>query len=35
VKKVFVRGQCVVDGDKWLGREGMGQYLSRGESGRL
>ncbi len=34
VKKVFVRGQCVVDGTRWLGREGMGQYLRRGASGR-
>ena len=34
VKKVFVRGQCIVDGTNWRGREGMGQYLRRGESGR-
>ena len=34
VKKVFARGQCIVDGANWLGREGMGQYLRRGESGR-
>jgi dihydropyrimidinase len=34
VKKVFLRGQCIVDGSRWLGREGMGQYLSRGASGR-
>jgi dihydropyrimidinase len=34
VKKVFVRGECIVDGTHWLGREGMGQYLSRGASGR-
>lgn len=34
VKKVFVRGQCLVDGAEWRGREGMGQYLRRGESGR-
>jgi dihydropyrimidinase len=33
VKKVFLRGQCIVDGATWLGREGMGQYLSRGASG--
>ena len=33
VKKVFVRGQCIVDGTNWYGREGMGQYLRRGESG--
>ena len=35
VKKVFLRGQCIVDGATWHGREGMGQYLSRGESGRI
>jgi dihydropyrimidinase len=34
VKKVFVRGQCIVDGANWRGREGMGQYLRRSESGR-
>lgn len=35
VKKVFLRGQCIVDGPQWKGKEGMGQYLSRGESGRI
>jgi dihydropyrimidinase len=34
VKKVFLRGQCIVDGEKWLGRAGMGEYLSRGRSGQ-
>ena len=34
VKKVFARGECIVDGERWLGREGYGQYLRRGESGR-
>ncbi len=34
VKKVFLRGQCIVDGLRWLGHEGMGQYLRRGASGR-
>jgi dihydropyrimidinase len=34
VKKVFLRGQCIVDGPRWLGHEGMGQYLSRGASGQ-
>jgi dihydropyrimidinase len=34
VKKVFLRGQCIVDGPQWLGHEGMGQYLSRGASGQ-
>jgi len=33
VKKVFLRGQCIVDGSQWLGHEFMGQYLSRGASG--
>jgi dihydropyrimidinase len=33
VKKVFLRGQLIVDGPEWLGREGMGQFLSRSESG--
>lgn len=35
VKKVFLRGQCIVDGDQWLGRPGMGQYQHRGASGRV
>ena len=35
VKKTFLRGQLIVDGDRWLGREGMGEFLKRGESGRL
>ncbi len=35
VKKVFLRGQCIVDGAAWRGREGMGEFLKRGESGRL
>jgi len=34
VKKVFLRGQCIVDGAQWLGREGMGRFLRRGASGR-
>ena len=34
VKKVFLRGQCIVDGPQWLGHEGMGQYLSRGACGQ-
>lgn len=33
VKKVFLRGNLIVDGPAWLGREGMGEYLSRGQSG--
>jgi dihydropyrimidinase len=35
VKKVFLRGQCIVDGQTWSGREGMGAFLSRGESGKI
>ncbi len=35
VKKVFLRGQCIVDGDRWLGRTGMGRYQPRGASGRI
>jgi dihydropyrimidinase len=35
VRKVFLRGSLIVDGDKWLGREGGGQYCRRGEAGRL
>jgi dihydropyrimidinase len=33
VNKVFLRGNLIVDGDRWLGREGMGEYLRRGPSG--
>ena len=35
VKKVFLRGEPIVDGARWLGREGGGQFLKRGESGTL
>ncbi len=35
VKKTFLRGELIVDGERWLGREGMGEFLKRGESGRL
>lgn len=28
-EKVFLRGQLIVDGEQWLGRPGMGQFLSR------
>lgn len=27
--KVFLRGHLIVDGERWLGRAGMGQYLHR------
>jgi dihydropyrimidinase len=35
VKKVFLRGQLIVDGKDWHGREGMGEFLPRGASGTL
>ena len=28
-EKVFLRGQLIVDGDKWLGRAGIGKYIYR------
>jgi dihydropyrimidinase len=28
-EKVFLRGRLIVDGEKWLGRRGMGQFLMR------
>lgn len=28
-EKVFLRGELIVDGDRWLGRRGGGQYLHR------
>jgi dihydropyrimidinase len=31
VEKVFLRGTLIVDGEQWLGREGMGRYVPRGE----
>jgi dihydropyrimidinase len=33
VKKVFLRGTLIVDGERWLGKEGMGEFLRRGECG--
>jgi dihydropyrimidinase len=35
VKKVFLRGELIVEGDKWLGREGGGSYVKRGQAGRI
>ena len=35
VKKVFLRGTMLVDGETWHGNPGGGQYVSRGEAGRL
>src|SRR5690606_38403662 len=31
VKKVFLRGNLIVDGKKWLGKAGNGQSVTRGE----
>jgi dihydropyrimidinase len=28
-EKVFLRGECIVDGDQWLGKRGQGQFLMR------
>ncbi len=28
-EKVFLRGQLIVDGDRWLGRAGMGRFIER------
>lgn len=28
-EKVFLRGQMIVDGERWLGKAGMGRYLNR------
>ena len=30
VEKVFLRGQLIVDGQQWHGRQGMGQFIPRG-----
>jgi len=35
VKKVLLRGQVIVDNGQWLGREGAGEFLKRGECGKL
>ena len=31
VEKVFLRGTLIVDGSQWLGREGMGRFVPRGQ----
>lgn len=28
-EKVFLRGKCIVDGEKWLGKKGQGKFLAR------
>jgi dihydropyrimidinase len=33
VKKVFLRGRLIVDGEAWLGRSGGGNFIRRGEVG--
>lgn len=35
VKKVFLRGDMIVDGEDWKGRAGGGTYLRRGASGQV
>ena len=35
VKKVFLRGKLIVDGNKWLGKEGGGEFVKRGECAKL
>lgn len=34
-EKVFLRGNLIVDGERWLGRAGMGRYLPRQPGGAL
>lgn len=33
ISKVFLRGRLIVDGDRWLGEDGYGNYLPRSASG--
>ncbi len=33
VKKVFLRGEMIVDGEHWLGKPGNGRFVKRGEVG--
>lgn len=35
VRKVFLRGELIVDDDRWIGRAGMGRYQRRSASGRI
>lgn len=35
IRKVFLRGEMIVEGDAWLGRAGMGSYLARSASGAV
>ncbi|HPH97226.1 MAG TPA: dihydropyrimidinase [Anaerolineaceae bacterium] len=34
-EKVFLRGQLIVDGQRWLGKAGQGQYLARRSAGEV
>jgi dihydroorotase-like cyclic amidohydrolase len=35
VEQVFLRGKQIVDGDRWLGQPGSGQFQRRSASGRI
>jgi dihydropyrimidinase len=35
VEKVFLRGELIVDGDRWLGQPGNGRFQKRSASGRI
>lgn len=35
VEKVFLRGELIVDGDRWLGDKAQGQFQKRSASGRF
>jgi dihydropyrimidinase len=35
IRKVISRGRLIVDGREWLGKEGMGQFVKRGECGKI
>src|SRR2546428_519111 len=34
VKKVFLRGQVIVDGAQWLGKEGSGEFVRHSQNGK-
>lgn len=33
VKSVLLRGELIVEDDRWHGKAGSGRYIARGESG--
>lgn len=35
VKKVFLRGELIVEDETWHGKRGMGQFIKRTESGKI